>query len=70
MLGDGDLSNYISAILESKPYEEECMPRKLECIGHVQKRVGSRLQMLKSSSRGRKLSDGKEISGKSRREPW
>ena len=38
MLGDGDSSTY-SAILESKPYGEDCIPSKLECIGHVQKRV-------------------------------
>ena len=32
MLGDGDSSTY-SAILESKTYGEDCIPRKLECIG-------------------------------------
>jgi hypothetical protein len=65
MLGDGDSSTY-STILESKPYGEDCIPNKLECIGHVQKRVGSRLRKLKSSNKGRKLSDGKGISGKGR----
>ena len=65
MLGDSDSSTY-SAILESKPYGEDCIPSKLECIGHVQKRVGSRLRRLKSSNKGRKLSDGKGISGKGR----
>ncbi|CAB3994951.1 Hypothetical predicted protein, partial [Paramuricea clavata] len=65
MLGDGDSSTY-SAILESKPHGEDCIPSKLECIGHVQKRVGSRLRRLKSSNKGRKLSDGKGISGKGR----
>ena len=34
MLGECDSSNY-SAILESKPYGEDCIPRKLECIGHM-----------------------------------
>ena len=65
MLGDGDSSTY-STIVESKPYGEDCIPNKLECIGHVQKRVGSRLRKLKSSNKGRKLSDGKGISGKGR----
>ena len=65
MLGDGDSSTY-SAILECKPYGEDCIPNKLECIGHVQKRVGSRLRRLKSTNKGRKLSDGKGISGKGR----
>ena len=32
MLGDSNSSTY-SAILESKPYGENCIPRKLECIG-------------------------------------
>ena len=36
MLGDGDSSTY-NSIVGSKPYEEECVPQKLECIGHVQK---------------------------------
>lgn len=65
MLGDGDSSTY-STIVESKPYGEDCIPNKLECIGHVQKRVGSRLRKLKSSNKGRKLTDGKGISGKGR----
>ena len=30
MLGDGDSSTY-SAILESKPYGEDCIPNKPEC---------------------------------------
>ncbi len=60
MLGDGDSFTY-NNIVESKPYDEECIPNKLECIGHVQKRVGSRLQKLKNSSKGIKLSDGKGL---------
>ncbi len=65
MLGDGDSSTY-SAIVESNPYGEDCVPNKLECVGHVQKRVGSRLRKLKSSNKGVKLSDGKGVSGKGR----
>ena len=65
MLGDGDSSTY-NAIVESKPYGDNCTPNKLECIGHVQKRVGSRLRKLKSSSKGQKLADGKGLSGKGR----
>ena len=63
MLEDGYSSTY-SAIIESKPYD--CITSKLECIGHVQKRVGSRLERLKSSTKGRKLSDGKGLSGNGR----
>ena len=42
MLGDGDSSTH-NSVVESKPYGDDSIPRKLECIGHVQKRVGSRL---------------------------
>ena len=65
MLGDGDSATY-SSIVDSKPYGDECVPKKLECIGHVQKRVGSRLRMLKNTYKGRKLSDGKGLAGKGR----
>ncbi len=63
MLGDGDSSTY-NSIVSSRPYGEECVPKKLECIGHVQKRVGSRLRKLKNANKGVKLSDGKGIGGK------
>ena len=65
MLGDGDSSTY-NNIVESKPYGEDCIHNKLECIGHVQKRVGSRLRKLKNASKGVKLSDGKGLGGKGR----
>ena len=65
MLGDGDSSTY-NSIVESKPYGDDCVPNKLECIGHVQKRVGSRLRRLKNSKKGVKLSDGKGLGGKGR----
>ena len=48
-----------NSVVESKPYGDDCIPRKLECIGHVQKRVGSRLLKLKSSKKAVKRSDGK-----------
>ncbi|CAB4028443.1 Hypothetical predicted protein, partial [Paramuricea clavata] len=65
MLGDGDSATY-STIVDSKPYGDECVPKKLECIGHVQKRVGSRLRRLKNTYKGTKLSDGKGLAGKGR----
>ena len=65
MLGDGDSSTY-NSIVSSKPYGEECVPKKLKCIGHVQKRVRSRLRKLKNANKGVKLSDGKGIGGKGR----
>ena len=65
MLGDGDSSTY-NKIVQSKPYGDECIPNKMECIGHVQKRVGSRLRKLKNQSKGVKLADGKGLAGKGR----
>ncbi|GFX35861.1 uncharacterized protein TNCV_746541 [Trichonephila clavipes] len=37
---------------------------KVECVGHIQKRMAARLRKLKTMSRGKKLSDDKSISGK------
>lgn len=62
-LGDGDSSAYKS-VAEAKPYGD-CTINKLECIGHVQKRMGKRLRDLKNKTKG-KLSDGKPLSGKNR----
>ena len=62
-IGDGDSSAY-QKVVESKPYEG-LIPQKAECIGHVQKRVGSRLRNLKKIFKG-KLSDGKPLDGKGR----
>lgn len=63
-LGDGD-SNAFQAVVDSKPYDNVDIT-KLECVGHVQKRMGSRLRRLKTKWRGKKLSDGKPLSGKGR----
>ena len=39
---------------------------KEECVGHVQKRMGTRLRDYKKRMRGRKLSDGKGVGGAGR----
>ena len=39
---------------------------KLDCVGHVQKRMGTAFCTLKDSYKGRRLSDGKTIGGKGR----
>ena len=62
-IGDGDSSAY-QTVVDSKPYKD-LIPAKGECIGHVQKRVGTRLRKLKSTFRGR-LSDGKTLGGRGR----
>ena len=65
VLGDGDSSTY-NNIVARQPYGEECIPNKMECVGHVQKRVGSRLRRLKNQNKGVKLADGKGLAGKGR----
>ena len=63
-LGDGD-SKAFFAVSERKPYGEKEV-EKLECIGHVQKRMGYRLRKLKQQLGGNLLSDGKPIKGPGR----
>ncbi|CAB3982713.1 Hypothetical predicted protein [Paramuricea clavata] len=62
-LGDGDSSSF-KTVSESKPYED--IDNKLECVGHIQKRVGTRLRNLRKDYKGKKLSDNKGISGAGR----
>ncbi|GBM54170.1 hypothetical protein AVEN_64518-1 [Araneus ventricosus] len=64
-LGDGDPKGFLK-ISESKVYEDELVVEKLECIGHVQKRMGTRLRNLRNKLKSTKLSDGKKISGRGR----
>lgn len=63
-LGDGD-TNAFQAVKDSKPYGEDNEITKIECVGHVQKRMGTRLRKLKGKTKG-KLADGKPLSGKNR----
>ena len=63
-IGDGDTKAHQS-VVNAKPYGDVEI-QKLECIGHVQKRLGSRLRNLVKDMRGKKLSDGKPLSGKGR----
>ncbi|GFT64253.1 uncharacterized protein TNCV_5134211 [Trichonephila clavipes] len=59
------LTKYCSSCKEAKVYgntENE----KLECVGHVQKRMGTRLRNILKTSKGIKLSDGENISGRGR----
>ena len=64
-IGDGDTKSF-KKVLESKPYGNDLIPCKLECVGHVQKRLGTRLRKLRNDMKGKKLSDGKGILGKGR----
>ena len=58
-IGDGD-SKTFKAILDSKPYGDELTVVKSECIGHVEKRMGSRLRNIRKEKKlagKRKLTD-------------
>lgn len=61
-LGDGDSASF-KKVLDSKPYGEDVNIEKLECVGHVQKRCGTRLRRLVQENKGKKLNDGKSIGG-------
>lgn len=63
-IGDGDTKTFLS-LKDKKPYDDINI-NKVECVGHVQKRMGSRLKKLKMQMQKTKLSDGKTIGGKGR----
>ncbi|KAK7106360.1 hypothetical protein V1264_017625 [Littorina saxatilis] len=63
-IGDGDTSSF-KKVFDSKPYGDVDV-QKLECVGHVQKRMGKRLRDVKKNARGKKLSDGKVLGGRGR----
>ena len=67
LISDGD-SKAHSMILAEQPYgaSDDVQVKKLDCVGHVQKRLGSALRDLKQRYRGQKLSDGKTIGGAGR----
>lgn len=63
-IGDGD-SKTFKAISDAQPYGPNYLVKKRECIGHVQKRMGTRLRNLKKQHKlgGRgKLTDGQKNS--------
>ena len=64
-IGDGDSAAHTS-VVESKPYGDGVKIEKKECVGHIQKRMGSALRNLVTVHRGKKLSDGKTIGGRGR----
>ncbi|GFW86408.1 uncharacterized protein TNCV_4331921 [Trichonephila clavipes] len=64
-IGDGDTKTF-NALSENKPYGDDHLIQKIECVGHVQKRMGTRLRKLKLVYSKKKLSDGKTIGGKGR----
>ena len=65
LICDGDAKTH-AMILDEQPYGEGHLVVKLDCIGHIQKRMGNALRRLKETYRGQKLSDGKTIGGQGR----
>ncbi|GFT23540.1 uncharacterized protein TNCV_3510451 [Trichonephila clavipes] len=57
LLGDGDAKTY-KAVNEMQPYGDIDI-EKLECVGYVEKWMGTRLRALKLKLKGKKLSDKK-----------
>ena len=45
-IGDGDSSSF-NKVVQSKSYGETFIINKLECVGHIQKRLGCRLRTLR-----------------------
>lgn len=64
-LGDGDSKSF-DAVAQSKPYGDDVTIDKLECINHVQKRMGTRLRLLRKELKNKLLPDGKKLSGRGR----
>lgn len=49
-IGDGDSKTY-KAILDINPYDDELTVIKSECVGHVEKRMGTRLRNVKKTQK-------------------
>ena len=64
-LGDGDSASYLK-VEKTKPYGEDFKISKLECVGHVQKHLGTRLRKLRIAYKGKVLSDSKPLTGRGR----
>ena len=58
-LGDGDSSSF-NDVVASDPYaEHNIKPEKLECVGHIQKRIGTRLRKRRKEKVGDQKLTGK-----------
>ena len=64
LLGDGDGKSH--NLLVNEAVYGDIVVTKLECVGHVQKRLGFRLRSLKKRTGQSCLEDGKGIGGRGR----
>ena len=55
-----------SLLLQKQPYGRDQLIEKTDCVGHIQKRMGTALHNLKMQYKGQKLADGKTIDGTGR----
>ena len=62
-IGDGDSSAY-STIDRERPYDATVFVRIEECVNHVTKRMETNLRRMVKEYKGKKLEDGKTLSGK------
>ena len=62
-VGDGDSSCF--GTVKEALKDLYCVEKE-ECVGHIQKRMGSALRTFKKDHKGRKLADGKGVGGKGR----
>lgn len=64
-VGDGDSSAF-KTVQNEQPYGPDVPITKKDCVGHIQKRMGTGLRNIVASHKGQKLADGKGIGGKGR----
>ena len=64
IVGDGDTKSF-QHVVDSARYKNTNI-QKLECVGHVQTKMGTRLRNLRTEKKGLKMADGKGITGKAR----
>lgn len=63
-IGDGDSKTY-SGVINAKPYDDDFIINKKECVGHVQKRMGKRLRdLVNKTVEEKKTKTGKTIQKK------
>jgi len=65
-VGDGDSKTY-TGVIQSKPYGDDFIIHKKECVGHVQKRMGKRLRdVVKNTTVETEIKTGKKAGQKRR----
>lgn len=64
-LGDGDCKGFES-VSADQPYGPNFQIQQFECVGHEQKRMGTRLGVHQQKNSKKVLTDGKTIGGRGR----